>query len=423
MQLFGNSEWLILMTAIIWACGDKQMEAIKRVRLSEIAALITKGTTPTTLGYNFQEDGVNFLKIECFSEDGTYIKEKTAHISEECHEKLKRSKLRTGDILFSIAGAIGRVAVVTEEMLPANTNQALAIIRVTRDDIYLPYIKLILTSQIVKAQFERKKQGVAQLNISLKDMNELEIPLPEKSKQIECASLLEKISGIITARQKQLQKLDDLVKARFIELFGDPVRNSMGLPTEPMTTVCAIIDGDRGKNYPKQDEFSDTGYCLFLNAKNVTATGFSFESRMFITKEKDNALHNGKLERGDVVLTTRGTLGNLAFYDDSVPFENVRINSGMVILRMNKSVMTEVFFIEQFKLQLQSIKGKIASGSAQPQLPISTMNKIRILLAPMALQEQFAAFVEQTDKSKVAVQKALDEAQLLFDSLMQKYFG
>ena len=422
MQLFGNSEWLILMTAIIWACGDKQMETIKRVRLSEIAELITKGTTPTTWGYNFQEDGVNFLKIECFSEDGTYIKEKTAHISEECHEKLKRSKLRTGDILFSIAGAIGRVAVVTEEMLPANTNQALAIIRVTRDDIYLPYIKLILTSQIVKAQFERKKQGVAQLNISLKDINELEIPLPEKSKQIECASLLEKISGIITARQKQLQKLDDLVKARFIELFGDPVRNSMGLPTEPMTTVCAIIDGDRGKNYPKQDEFSDTGYCLFLNAKNVTATGFSFESRMFITKEKDNALHNGKLERGDVVLTTRGTLGNLAFYDDSVPFENVRINSGMVILRMNKSVMTEVFFIEQFKLQLQSIKGKIASGSAQPQLPISTMNKIRILLAPMTLQEQFATFVEQADKSKVAVQKALDEAQMLFDSLMQKYF-
>ena len=399
------------------------MEAIKRVRLSEIAELITKGTTPTTLGYNFQEDGVNFLKIECFSEDGTYIKEKTAHISEECHEKLKRSKLRTGDILFSIAGAIGRVAVVTEEMLPANTNQALAIIRVTRDDIYLPYIKLILTSQIIKAQFERKKQGVAQLNISLKDINELEIPLPEKSKQIECASLLEKISEIITARQKQLQKLDDLVKARFIELFGDPVRNSMGLPTEPMTTVCAIIDGDRGKNYPKQDEFSDTGYCLFLNAKNVTATGFSFESRMFITKEKDNALHNGKLERGDVVLTTRGTLGNLAFYDDSVPFENVRINSGMVILRMNKSVMTEVFFMEQFKLQLQSIKGKIASGSAQPQLPISTMNKIRILLAPMALQEQFAAFVEQTDKSKLAIQQSLDKLKTLRKSLMQEYYG
>ena len=242
--------------------------------------------------------------------------------------------------------------------------------------------------------------GATRQKLTQAAMRQMVIPYRDMTEQLQ---IIEKISQIVRAiekRKEELQLLDQLVKSRFIELFGDPVRNSMGLPTEPMTTVCAIIDGDRGKNYPKQDDFSDTGYCLFLNAKNVTATGFSFENRMFITKEKDNALHNGKLERGDVVLTTRGTLGNLAFYDDSVPFENVRINSGMVILRMNKSVMTEAFFMEQFKLQLQSIKGKIASGSAQSQLPISTMNKIRILLAPMALQEQFAAFVEQTDKSK-----------------------
>ena len=256
-----------------------------------------------------------------------------------------------------------------------------------------------------------------------KVVKELEIRMYSRDEQDEIVRVLEKIDYLIEQRHAETTYLDQLVKSRFIELFGDPVSNSMGLPTEPMTTVCAIIDGDRGKNYPKQDEFSDTGYCLFLNAKNVTATGFSFENLMFITKEKDNALHNGKLERGDVVLTTRGTLGNLAFYDDSVPFENVRINSGMVILRMKKSVMTEVFFMEQFKLQLQSIKGKIASGSAQPQLPISTMNKIRILLAPMALQEQFAAFVEQTDKSKLAVQKGLQELEILKKSLMQQYFG
>ena len=265
--------------------------------------------------------------------------------------------------------------------------------------------------------------GATRQKLTQAAMRQMVIPYRDMTEQLQ---IIEKISQIVRAiekRKEELQLLDQLVKSRFIELFGDPVRNSMGLPTEPMTTVCAIIDGDRGKNYPKQDDFSDTGYCLFLNAKNVTATGFSFENRMFITKEKDNALHNGKLERGDVVLTTRGTLGNLAFYDDSVPFENVRINSGMVILRMNKSVMTEVFFMEQFKLQLQSIKGKIASGSAQPQLPISTMNKIRILLAPMALQEQFAAFVEQTDKSKLAVQKGLQELEILKKSLMQQYFG
>lgn len=103
------------------------MESIKRVKLSDISELITKGTTPTTLGYEFQDEGVNFLKIECFDENGAFIENKIAHISDECNNKLKRSQLQAGDILFSIAGAIGRVAVVTEQMLPANTNQALAI--------------------------------------------------------------------------------------------------------------------------------------------------------------------------------------------------------------------------------------------------------------------------------------------------------
>lgn len=152
------------------------MENIRRVQLSEIAELITKGTTPTTLGYEFQEEGVNFLKIECFDEKGGLVESKATHISNECHERLKRSQLKSGDILFSIAGVIGRVASVTEDMLPANTNQALAIIRISDEQVYLPYVKLILTSPIVIGQFERKKQGVAQLNLSLKDINELSIP-------------------------------------------------------------------------------------------------------------------------------------------------------------------------------------------------------------------------------------------------------
>lgn len=379
------------------------MNEIRHVQLSEIAELITKGTTPTTLGYQFQDEGVNFLKIECFDENGNFIEDKATHISIECHEKLKRSQLKAGDILFSIAGAIGRVAIVTEDMLPANTNQALAIIRISDDDIYLPYIKLILTSPIIEKQFGKKKQGVAQLNLSLKDINELSIPLPDRDSQVEYADLFSKVRAIIDQRNLELKSLDDLVKARFVEMFGDPVNNSEGLDTLPMTEVCKIIDGDRGKNYPTAEEFFNEGYCLFLNAKNVTSTGFCFDNCMFISKEKDDALRKGKLIRGDVVLTTRGTLGNLAFYTDNIPFENVRINSGMVILRMKQDVMDEIFFIEQFKMQLDDIKEKIANGSAQPQLPISTMNKIQILIPDICKQKAFAGFVKQVDKSKVAV--------------------
>ena len=189
-------------------------------------------------------------------------------------------------------------------------------------------------------------------------------------------------------------------------MFGDPISNSFDLPTLAMTEVCYIIDGDRGIHYPKQEDFSDDGYCLFLNTKNVTYTGFNFNSCAFITKQKDSQLRKGKLQYGDIVLTTRGTIGNLAYYTKNIPFENVRINSGMVILRM-KSLMSELFFIEQFKMRLFDIKEKIASGSAQPQLPISTMNKISILVPPLTLQEQFATFVQQVDKSKFLCQFTL----------------
>lgn len=393
------------------------------VRLGDIATVITKGTTPTSVGFQFQNTGVNFIRIESITEDGTFLPEKFGHIDSVCNEALKRSQLRNNDILFSIAGAIGRTAIVNESILPANTNQALAIIRIPEGVVNYKFILYALQAPSVKEQFSMQKQGVAQLNISLKNVSDFKVPMVSICRQEHIVAVLDSVNHMIALRKQQLAKLDELVKARFVEMFGDPVSNCKGLPTEAMTKVCAIIDGDRGKNYPKQEEFYGTGYCLFLNAKNVTATGFSFENCMYISEEKDNALHNGKLERGDVVLTTRGTLGNLAFYDREVPFENVRINSGMVILRMNREVISEVFFIEQFKLQLQTIKGKIASGSAQPQLPISTMNKIQILIAPMELQERFSSFVAQIDKSKLTIQQSLDKLEMLKKALMQKYFG
>ena len=356
------------------------------IKLGDVATYIN--------GYAFKpedrgEEGLPIIRIQDLTGNAYDL----GFYNGEYPEKIE---INDGDVLISWSASLG---VYVWNRGKALLNQHIFKVMFDKAEVDKNYFVYAVRQKL--GEIGRKTHGATMKHIVKRDFDATQIPYPSLEKQAEIAVNLDKVFNVIENRKQELQLLDKLIKARFIELFGDPVRNSMGLPTEPMTTVCAIIDGDRGKNYPKQDEFSDTGYCLFLNAKNVTATGFSFENRMFITKEKDNALHNGKLERGDVVLTTRGTLGNLAFYDDSVPFENVRINSGMVILRMNKSVMTEVFFMEQFKLQLQSIKGKIASGSAQPQLPISTMSKIRILLAPMALQEQFAAFVEQTDKSKL----------------------
>lgn len=286
------------------------------------------------------------------------------------------------------------------------------------DKGYLYYYMPIILKQI-----EAKTPFVTVKHLSAKELNKAKIPLPPIDEQRKIAAVLDQVSELIAKRRQQLDKLDEIVKARFVEMFGDPVSNNLGMELMPMTKLCNIIDGDRGKNYPTQDEFSNEGYCLFLNAKNVTTNGFNFENCMFITKEKDELLRKGHLNRGDIVLTTRGTIGNLAFYDNSVPYENVRINSGMVILRMNHDLVSEHFFIEQFKMQISLIKEKIASGSAQPQLPISTMNNIMMLVPPIELQNQFAAFVKQTEKSKATISRSLEKVEMLKKALMQEYFG
>ena len=309
----------------------------------------------------------------------------------------KKIEINNGDILISWSASLG---IYIWDRGKALLNQH--IFKVIFDKVCIDRKYFVYAVKYKLKEMESKTHGATMKHIVKKDFDNILIPYPNKKKQQEIASFLNKIDEIIEMRKQQVQLLDNLIKARFVEMFGDPIGNHMKLKTKPMTELCEIIDGDRGKNYPTVEEFSEEGYCLFLNAKNVTLEGFNFESCMFVTQEKDEVLRKGKLRRGDVVLTTRGTLGNMAFYTDKIPYEHVRINSGMVILRMKRDEIDEVYFIEQFKMQLADIKEKIASGSAQPQLPISTMNKIQVILPKIERQKQFATFVRQVDKSKVA---------------------
>lgn len=162
--------------------------------------------------------------------------------------------------------------------------------------------------------------------------------------------------------------------------------------------LADIIDGDRGENYPKQNEFSSHGYCLFLNAGNVTQTGFSFEENLFITREKDNLLRKGKLQRGDIVYTTRGTVGNAAFYSEAVPFENIRINSGMVILRCHEDVVDKRYLYQILKSEFyRPYFKKYCTGSAQPQLPIMNFSKIELNIPEIETQRRIADILSAYD--------------------------
>lgn len=376
------------------------------VSLNEIGEIIT-GNTPSKSDTNFWDSpDICFIKPDVIAEDEiTELLDSNEYISENARNKARI--VNENSILVTCIGSIAKIGIV--KIRECAFNQQINAI-IPDKNIDTKYLCYCLQNSKVKLKAIANAPVVPIIN--KKQFGEFVVKIDgDISIQKKIANRLDHIQSVIKLYKIQLRKFDDLIKARFVEMFGDPSMNLHGLELLPMARICEIIDGDRGKNYPNADDFTDDGFCLFLNAKNVTALGFDFSTCTFITKEKDSALRKGKLSRGDVVLTTRGTIGNLAFYTGEVPYDNIRINSGMVILRMKQNVMDELFFIEQFKMQLKGIKEKIASGSAQPQLPISVMNKIQILVPNIKRQKEFELFVKQVDKSRFDIKKSITELE------------
>ena len=392
---------------------------MKKVRLGDIATVITKGTTPTTLGYDFVDDGVNFVKIESITENGEFLTDKFAHITDECDRKLSRSQLQRNDLLFSIAGAIGRTAIVTEEILPANTNQALAIIRVPEGVVDYSYLKYVLQSPDIVEQFEKKKQGVAQLNISLKDIGDFVIPLRTAEEQKSIVATLDKVSGLIALRKEQLAKLDQLVKSRFIELFGDPETNPYGWKQTTVGEVCSsIVRGPFGSALKKEFfvEPNETTYKVYeqKHAIQKSATIGTY----YITAEKFDELRRFECVAGDILMSCSGTMGEL--YQLPEGCEKGLINQALCKFTLNKKILP-IVFLTYMKQTIGKLETK--GSGIQNIAAVSYVKAMPINLAPMEVQEQFAAFVEQTDKSKLTIQQSLNKLELLKKSLMQQYFG
>ncbi|VLV10654.1 type I RM modification enzyme [Streptococcus pneumoniae] len=263
-------------------------------------------------------------------------------------------------------------------------------------DIDKSYFKYVVEKGLQDAV--KHTHGSTMKHLTKKYFDNIMVSYTNLGEQQRIASELDLLSKLILRRQEQLEELNLLVKSRFNEMFGE---NKI---FESIDNLFDIIDGDRGKNYPKSDELFSEEYCLFLNTKNVTKNGFSFDTKQFITKTKDKLLRKGKLERYDIVLTIRGTVGNVAYYDELIKYKHLRINSGMVILRPKTPNLNQKFIIHVLRNNNYS---RVISGSAQPQLPITKLKKILLPLPPLALQNEFADFVVQVDKSQFACEIAI----------------
>ena len=327
--------------------------------------------------------------------------------------------LNSGDILMSHINSpeyLGRAVVFEDKYNIVIHGMNLLRLKANKEFIDSRYAVYLFNGNTFKEHIRKiTKKSVNQASFSINDLKEIELQLPSIENQVIAAEKLDKLKMLIKKKNRLILFLDEMIKSRFVEIFkNNKAHIAIG-------ELFQVIDGDRGKNYPKATDFFDEGYCLFLNAKNVTKNGFCFDTVQFITQQKDEQLNKGRVLPEDIILTTRGTVGNIAYCDIKSSHKHMRINSGMVILR-SKDIIYDVDFIT-YVLSNQINYGKEISGSAQPQLPISKLKDIIIPFPEIFLQKDFSYLIKQINKLKSDVQKSIDETQLLMDSLMQEYFG
>ena len=360
---------------------------------------------------NYVESGIRVIRISNVQKG--YIEDNTPAYYPSDSNGLDRFMLEEGDLLMSLTGNVGRVAILEKKFLPAALNQRVACLRLKSDKLSKRYLFHILNSDFFEQQCILSSKGVAQKNMSTEWLKDFEIPLYPTSKQEEITDILDKTHNVIACRIQELQKLDELVKARFVELFGD---------LERTTTIARYISELRGGK-----SLAGTEPCKNKVLKTGAATFGWFDHEQYKYLPADyEPLPEHKVETGDVIISRMNTpelVGACSYVFDAPDDMYYPDRLWKAVLKEN----TNPIFLWQL-LWDRDIRKAIKESSGGTSGTMHNISKTNLLAikcmdAPIELQNEYAEFVKQTDKSKVVVQEALDEAQLLFDSLMQNYFS
>ena len=328
----------------------------------------------------------------------------------------KQCIVNYGDLIYTRTGQVGYIFNNRKGVVHNNCFT----IEPTVKDLTKDFIYWYFKQTKIQKYAENIASGSVQKDLNHSAFNSIPFKYPICiNTQKKIAHILSTLDDKIELNRKMNQTLEEMAQAMFKSWFVD------NLQDEWLSTIgesqIQIIDGDRGKNYPKTKEFFNKEYCLFLSTKNVKADGFDFNNCSFITKEKDNILRNGKLLRDDIVLTTRGTVGNIGYYDKFISFNNVRINSGMIILRCNENTISSLFLYTYIKSSyFKYAMPSYISGTAQPQLPIKDLKKIPFILPPKDIHDKFTEMIRPLYQQVFTNEQEIQTLQKTRDTLLPK---
>lgn len=401
----------------------KNEEEWDSTTLDDLCELITKGTTPTTLGFSYTESGVNFIKIESILE-GNINLEKAAFISIECNEALKRSQLKEDDILFSIAGALGVVSTVTKEILPANTNQALSIVRL-KNKKQKDYLKAFLKSNLITSEVQKIKAGAAQPNISLNQVANFSILIPKNTiEQQRIASCLSSLDEVITAHTQKLDLLKNHKKGLMQNLFpqeGETMpkyrfkefEKDGEWVEEVLGGICDVRDGTHDS--PK---YVSKGYPM-ITSKNLLINGMiDFDNVSYLSEDDYNQINKrSKVDIDDILFGMIGTIGNpVIIKNDGFAIKNVALIKGI-------GKLNQEFLLHQLKSNyILTQFDKVNAGGILKFIALGVIRNLTVIVPSIKEQQKIASCLSSLDALITAQAEKIEQLKLHKKGLMQGLF-
>ena len=390
------------------------------VRLGDICTVVS-GSTPKTNISEYWDGDIKWITPAELNEDSFYLHDSVRHITDLGKEKTGLTYMPSGTVILSSRAPIGKTAIAACEMC---CNQGFKNL-ICSDKIFNEYLYFFLSA---KTEFLNSLgRGATFKEISKAIVENIMIPLPGIEDQKQIAARFVQIEDLIRLRKEQLQQLDQLVKSRFIELFGDPVENPKHLPVKALKQLSVLITNG---NTPKggSENYVPKGI-LFIRSQNVWRNRIELDDVAFIDEKTHHSLRKSSLKHKDILITKTGrintensSLGRAALYlgeDDSA-----NINGHVYLVRLDGSVVPEyVITILTSEAYRKYIRKVCVGGIDKRQINLDQVEEFPIILPPVKDQTEFATFVEHTDKLKLAVTEALAELETLKKSLMQQYFG